>query len=394
MDAEANSSENPTIRSNCCASLSIHKCSACYKQYKKKEHLIEHMKTSNHSVHQPMCGVCQKHCKSFESLREHLTGPLPRGVCSKIFSQQGCQLCLVLFDSPGSLLVHKETCRVYAPTRLGTRELPYIDSQFDCPSDENHVGGGPGGAVAMDCEMVGGGSDGSLELCGRVCLVDEDENLIFHTYVQPRIPVTNYRYDITGLTEEHLRNAMPLKEVREKVLQILYNGESFAKVRRDGGKARLLVGHDLAHDLDCLNMNYPDHMLRDTAKYRPLMKTNLVSHSLKYLTRTYLGYDIQLGTHDPYEDCISVMRLYKRIRAQIHPEEGHGTLTPRNSIVSLPDSWRSRELDNLTPDQLYAMSRSDYKCWCLDLRPRLKQESDFTENESNEFHFMDGNRHL
>lgn len=28
---------------------------------------------------------------------------------------------------------------------------------------------------------------------------------------------------------------------------------------------------------------------RDTAKYRPLMKTNLVSHSLKYLTRTYLG---------------------------------------------------------------------------------------------------------
>ncbi|XP_027342743.1 RNA exonuclease 4-like isoform X2 [Abrus precatorius] len=330
------------------------------------------MKTSYHSVHQPRCGVCQKHCKSFESLREHLTGPLPKGLCSKIFSQQGCQLCLTLFDSPTSLLDHREICRLSAPTRLGTNDLPYTGSQIDCQdsSDENRGGGRPG-AVAMDCEMVGGGSDGSLELCARVCLVDEDENLIFHTYVQPQIPVTNYRYDITGLTEVHLRDAMPLKEVREKVLQILYNGESIGKVRLDGGKARLLVGHDLAHDLDCLKMSYPDHMLRDTAKYRPLMKTNLVSHSLKYLTRTYLGYDIQSGTHDPYEDCISVMRLFKRIRAQNHPEEGHGTLTPNNNIVGMTDSWRSKELDNLTPDELYALSRSDYKCWCLDLRPRL-----------------------
>lgn len=77
----------------------------------------------------------------------------------------------------------------------GTSALPYIGSQFDChvSSDENHAGRLPG-AIALDCEMVGGGSDGSLELCARVCLVDEDENLIFHTYVHPQIPVTNYRY--------------------------------------------------------------------------------------------------------------------------------------------------------------------------------------------------------
>lgn len=78
----------------------------------------------------------------------------------------------------------------------GTKELTYIDSQFhrQDSSDENHAGRGPGGTVAIDCEMVGGGSDGSLELCARVCLVDEDENLIFHTYVKPQLPVTNYRY--------------------------------------------------------------------------------------------------------------------------------------------------------------------------------------------------------
>ena len=51
-----------------------HKCIACFKQYKKKEHLVEHMKNSHHSVHQPKCGVCKKHCRTFESLREHVTG--------------------------------------------------------------------------------------------------------------------------------------------------------------------------------------------------------------------------------------------------------------------------------------------------------------------------------
>lgn len=48
--------------------------------------------------------------------------------------------------------------------------------------------------VSLDCEMVGGGSDGSLDLCARVCIIDEEENVIFHSYVIPQIPVTNYRY--------------------------------------------------------------------------------------------------------------------------------------------------------------------------------------------------------
>ena len=48
--------------------------------------------------------------------------------------------------------------------------------------------------IAMDCEMVGGGADGTLNLCGRVCLVNENEEVIFHSYVKPIIDITNYRY--------------------------------------------------------------------------------------------------------------------------------------------------------------------------------------------------------
>jgi hypothetical protein len=59
-------------------------------------------------------------------------------------------------------------------------------------SIDNGGGRGPQ-VVALSCKMVGGGSDGSLDLCGRVCLIDDSENIIFHTYVKPTYPVTNYR---------------------------------------------------------------------------------------------------------------------------------------------------------------------------------------------------------
>ncbi|KAL9248013.1 hypothetical protein vseg_021379 [Gypsophila vaccaria] len=349
-----------------------HKCSACFKQYNKKEHLVEHMKVSCHSVHQPKCGVCMKHCKSFESLREHLTGFLAKDNCCKLFAEVGCNLCLKIFDSAISLSQHKWTCRLLPPTRLGTVPTPFTELKTSLDQSNGRSELPVRGAVAMDCEMVGGGSDGTLNICGRVCLIDEDENLIFHAYVQPRIPVTDYRSNVTGLTEEHLKDPMPLKDVQEKILEILYNGESIGIARLDhldGGKARLLVGHSLEHDLDCLNMSYPEHLIRDTAKYYPLMKTNLVSHSLKYLTKKYLGYDIQRGVHDPYEDCVSVMRIYKRMRDQDHLSIFSGQPLPENVTEYQTNEFeccKMKDLEKLTPDELFEMSRSMYRCWCLD----------------------------
>ena len=55
---------------------------------------------------------------------------------------------------------------------------------------------------------------------------------------------------------------MPLKDVQDKIWQILYNGELIENAWLVGGKARLLVGHSLEHDLNCLEMNYPSHLLR------------------------------------------------------------------------------------------------------------------------------------
>lgn len=316
------------------------------------------MKVSFHSVHEPKCGVCHKHCRSFESLREHLIGPLPKLECSKVFNVRGCNLCLNIFDNSSALRYHRSTCQysrgatglVSRMSRLGLQNM----QDFAARPQGSKV-------VAMGCKMVGGGSDGTLDLCARVCLIDADENIIFHTYVKPQIPVTNYRYETTGIRAEYLRDAMPLKQAQRKIEDFLCNGEAIWKMRSMGGKAMILVGHGLDHDLDCLGIGYPSFLTRDTATYPPLMKTSKLSNSLKYLTQAYLGYEIQNGVQDPYEDCVAAMRLYVRMHSQAHPRD-YGNAQNRNNFASR----RQRELERMTPEALLEISASDYYCWCLD----------------------------
>ncbi|XVE83959.1 hypothetical protein DITRI_Ditri16bG0130700 [Diplodiscus trichospermus] len=339
------------------------KCAACYRQFNRMEHLVDHMRTSYHSVHEPTCGVCKKHCRSFESLREHLIGPLPKQECKNLFSIRGCKFCLGILDSPYALRIHQDRCKLCGVNYGILARLANI-GLHDILSIDNGNSRGPQ-AVALACKMVGGGSDGSIDLCARVCIIDENENLIFHAYVKPPAPVTNYRYETTGIRPEYLRDAMPLKQVQRRIQDFLCNGEPMWKIRSPkGGKARILIGHGLELDLDRLQMEYPAAMIRDTAKYPPLMKTSKLSNSLKYLTQTYLGYEISGSLH-PYEDCVATMRLYLRMRNQVHRRENYPLASdPQNRNNFAP--WRQSELERMSPEEMQAISRSDYNCWCLD----------------------------
>ncbi|XP_059295277.1 RNA exonuclease 4-like [Lycium ferocissimum] len=336
------------------------KCAACYRQFNKKEHLVEHMRTSYHSVHEPMCGVCKKHCRSFESLREHLIGPLPKAECERIFKDRGCDICLTILGSRNAVRAHRESCHprpnnnglIYRMANMGIR-------------DELRIDNSRGRVVALACKMVGGGSDGSLDLCARVCLIDEHERILFQSYVKPNLPVTSYRYETTGIRPEYLRDAMPSRNVSRKIQEFLCNGEPIWQIRSKGGRSRILVGHGLDHDLKCLEMEYPPIKMRDTAKYPPLMKTSKLSNSLKYLTKAYLGYDIQSGVQDPYEDCVATMKLYMRMKSQFHKKENYPLATDLQNKNNLA-SWRQNELERMTSEQLLDLSRCDYYCWCLD----------------------------
>ncbi|KAH9327468.1 hypothetical protein KI387_007646, partial [Taxus chinensis] len=102
-------------------------------------------------------------------------------------------------------------------------------------------------------------------------------------------------------------------------------------------------------------------------RYPPLRKTGKTSHSLKYLTKHLLGYKIQNGHHDPYEDAVAAMRLYKKMRSLIHEQKyGDGTAdSDKNNNFA---SMKPTDLERMTPEALLAISRSDYRCWCCDAK--------------------------
>ncbi|CAL9156087.1 unnamed protein product [Musa hybrid cultivar] len=161
------------------------------------------MRASFHSVHEPKCGICQKQCRYLESLREHLIGPLPKNECARIFSTRGCDLCSDIFRCPSALRIHRGTCQLSCAVPGLISRMSRLS--FQGPSSSDHGTRMQGSKViALGCTMVGGGSDGSLDLCARVFLIGEDENIIFQTYIKPLIPVTNYSYGTTGVSPEHL----------------------------------------------------------------------------------------------------------------------------------------------------------------------------------------------
>lgn len=55
---------------------------------------------------------------------------------------------------------------------------------------------------------------------------------------------------------------MPLKQVEKKIQEYLSNWEPIRKIRPKTGKAKILVGHGLDHDLDRLHIEYPALMIR------------------------------------------------------------------------------------------------------------------------------------
>ncbi|KAJ8544962.1 hypothetical protein K7X08_017545 [Anisodus acutangulus] len=226
--------------------------------------------------------------------------------------------------------------------------------------DDLRIENSRGTVVALSCKMVGGGIDGSLDLCARVCLIDEHERIIFHSYVAPNLPVTNYRYETTGIRPEHLRDAVPLKEVSRKIQDYLCNGEPIWQIRSRSGSARILVGHGLDHDLKCLDLEYPAIMIRDTSIYPPLLKTSKLSNSLKYLTKAYLGYDIQTGVQDPYDECVATMKLYMRMKSQAHKREDYPLANDpqnRNNFASWRQTIEPQEA------QLERLEKPSYTKW-------------------------------
>eukprot|EP00921_Rhytidocystis_pertsovi_P007220 GHVQ01012120.1.p1 GENE.GHVQ01012120.1~~GHVQ01012120.1.p1 ORF type:complete len:349 (-),score=54.97 GHVQ01012120.1:653-1699(-) len=196
--------------------------------------------------------------------------------------------------------------------------------------------------VALDCEMVGYGSDGNMHALGRVSIVNEQGRVLIDELVKPAEEITDYRTSITGLRPQQLAHAIPFPFVRDRVVALL----------RD----RIVVGHAVHNDFDVMSFHPPTELIRDTSSYKPLRsaKSNisLGTHggiigrhpsstatsfrrcgenspsvdkkggsclsgntpSLKKLVKHWFNEETQGGVHDSVEDARMAMRLYLLVR--------------------------------------------------------------------------------
>ena len=69
------------------------------------------------------------------------------------------------------------------------------------PLDENQ---GITDVLALDCEMVGVGSDGKRSILAQVSVVNESGNAVYTSYVAPTKKVTDYRTHVSGILSRHL----------------------------------------------------------------------------------------------------------------------------------------------------------------------------------------------
>lgn len=105
--------------------------------------------------------------------------------------------------------------------------------------------------VAMDCEMCE--TEKSNKALLSVSLVDEKGTLLYHTLVKPKSKIIDYRSELTGITEEEM------KDVKVSRAEASRHVRTFLK------EGTVLVGHSLNHDLQALRIDY-----------RPVIDTSLI----------------------------------------------------------------------------------------------------------------------
>ncbi|CAE6334687.1 unnamed protein product [Rhizoctonia solani] len=180
--------------------------------------------------------------------------------------------------------------------------------------------GEPGRYIAIDCEMVGVGENGSESSLARASIVDFQGRVVLDEFVSQRERVTDYRTQVSGIRPKDMINAKPFSEVQARIAALLSSSD------------RVLVGHALHNDLTALLLSHPAARIRDTQVYAGRKpnpgkgkekakegegekslweKYRSPRIGLKRLVKEELGVDIQAGEHSSVTDARAAMAIYR-----------------------------------------------------------------------------------
>ena len=173
--------------------------------------------------------------------------------------------------------------------------------------------------VGLDCEMVGTGDEGKNSVLARACVVDWNGTVLYDSFVKVKERITDFRTQFSGVRAKNLKSvhAVSFRECAAAVAALL--------------KGKILVGHALHNDLKVLLLSHPASAIRDTARYRPLMRHGrdgkFRPRKLRDLAKRHLDMDIQGGEHTPDEDARVAILLYRQHRreweASLRLSRGH-----------------------------------------------------------------------
>ncbi|KAA8908343.1 ribonuclease H-like domain-containing protein [Sphaerosporella brunnea] len=162
--------------------------------------------------------------------------------------------------------------------------------------------------IALDCEMVGvGEGDRESSALARVSIVNFHGHCVLDCFVKPKERVTDWRTWVSGVSPKDMVNAITFEEAQQKASELL-NG-------------RILVGHAIKNDLECLLIGHPRRDIRDTSRHPAFRKySNGRTPALKKLANEILGIEIQGGSHSSIEDARACMLLYRRFKDDFERE--------------------------------------------------------------------------
>ncbi|XP_077382444.1 interferon-stimulated 20 kDa exonuclease-like 2 isoform X2 [Festucalex cinctus] len=163
----------------------------------------------------------------------------------------------------------------------------------------------PSKYLAMDCEMVGTGPKGSISQLARCSIVSYEGDVVYDKFINPSVPVTDYRTRWSGIHAGDLRKATPFNQARKEILKLL--------------AGKVVIGHAVHNDFHVLQYTHPAALTRDTSRI-PLLNRRAGFEekgcaSLKKLTKAIFNRDIQTGQrgHSSVEDARATMELYKLV---------------------------------------------------------------------------------
>lgn len=159
--------------------------------------------------------------------------------------------------------------------------------------------------AASRTSLGAGASALAPRVVGRISMVDEDEVVVFDSFVRPTVPVISCLTELTGIEPADLAGAPDLASVVARLREVLPRTARLVgqNIQKDIVWTGLRLGVDFESFVDL------GAIFRMWAP-QPNGSSKLVTFSLRHEVVNLLGEDIQAGVHDPIKDALFSIRLW------------------------------------------------------------------------------------